>query len=261
MADEKILIEIKVDNEAAVTQLEEQNKEIDKLEKSQKDLAKQGQKNSLIYQQQTQKLSKLRSERKQNLKSISSESGSLNQLRAELAKLTTERNKLSDVNGKNSEEFTRLNSDILSLNESISKAEQSGGDFRRNVGNYGDALKDAASQSGVFGGALDSVGQIIKLNPIGLLISGLVALVAAFGKTEKGAKFFAIVGEVINQLFNELVGLLGSVGTALTDLNFEDIGNSIKTYLVDQVKLVIKGFGLLGDAFVKLFDGDFSGAN
>ena len=46
MADEKILIQIEVDNDKAVKALERQNKEIDDLEKSQKKLRDEGKKNT-----------------------------------------------------------------------------------------------------------------------------------------------------------------------------------------------------------------------
>ena len=64
MADEKILIQIEVDNKAAVTQLEKQNKEIDELEKSQKKLRKEGKKNTVEYQKQAAQLTKVNAARK-----------------------------------------------------------------------------------------------------------------------------------------------------------------------------------------------------
>ncbi|MCP4441992.1 MAG: hypothetical protein GY810_24040, partial [Aureispira sp.] len=266
MADEKILLEIEVDNDAAIVQLEKQNKEIEQLEKSQKDLAKQGKKNSKDYQQQAQQLKLTRQERNQNIRLISSEKGSLNQLRSSLAALTNQRNNLSDVNGKNAEEFQRLNKEILNLNGSIKKAEQAGGDFRRNVGNYGDTLKDVIPATGSFGTALEAVGQVIKLNPIGLLISGVVALFAAFSKTEKGAKFFKIALAVINTVFETLVG---SVGTLAEDLigvfenpteSLKNFANLVENYVLSKVDILIDMFGFLGDVIKKVFKGDFDGA-
>jgi len=266
MADEKILLEIEVDNDAAIVQLEKQNKEIEQLEKSQKDLAKQGKKNSKDYQQQAQQLKLTRQERNQNIRLISSEKGSLNQLRSSLAALTNQRNNLSDVNGKNAEEFQRLNKEILNLNGSIKKAEQAGGDFRRNVGNYGDTLKDVIPATGSFGTALEGVGQVIKLNPIGLLISGVVALFAAFSKTEKGAKFFKIALAVINTVFDTLVGSVGTLAEDLISV-FEDPVESLKTfanlvqnYVFSKVESLIDMFGFLGDVIKKVFKGDFDGA-
>ena len=108
MADEQVLIEIKVDNEQALRDLSKQNAEIQELEQSQKFLAQQGLKNTKEYQKQATQLKKLRSERNQNLKAISSEKGSLNELRANLANLTRQRNALTDVNGKNRDSFIKV---------------------------------------------------------------------------------------------------------------------------------------------------------
>ena len=92
MADEKILIEIEVDNDQAIKDINEQNAAIEKLQQENKELAAQGQKNSTQYQKNAAQIQKLNSARKQNIKLISSEKGSLNELRANLARLTTQRN-------------------------------------------------------------------------------------------------------------------------------------------------------------------------
>ena len=274
MADEKILIQIDVDNEKAQQSLTEQTRKVDllkeankKLLKENKELAKQG---SVTAKQRSENSKQIALNRskiadsnatiKDSIKTLKTQNNSYGAMKVRLKEVTKaiDQVDLSTIEG--AESAKKLREEQNQLNTALKAGEAEGNSFTRNVGNYVSKVTDATGATGGFGGALDGVGQVIKLNPIGLLVSGLVALVAAFGKTEKGAKFFTIAGEVLNQLFNELVGLLGSVGTALTDLNFEEIGNSIKTYLVDQVKLVIKGFGLLGDAFSKLFEGDFNGA-
>ena len=112
MADEKILIEIDVDNEQAKKDINEQNAEINKLQKSNKKLAEQGQKNSKRYQQNAAQIQKLNAARRQNVKLISSEKGSLNELRANLARLTTQRNAVNTSTTKGAQEFQRLTSEI-----------------------------------------------------------------------------------------------------------------------------------------------------
>ena len=89
MADEKILIEVEVDNDRAIKDINAQNAAIDRLQKENKELAAQGKKNSQQYQKNAVEIQKLNAARKQNVKLISSEKGSLNELRANLARLTT----------------------------------------------------------------------------------------------------------------------------------------------------------------------------
>jgi len=274
MADEKILIQIEVDNDKAQKSLTEQTRKVDllkeanaKLIKNNKELAKQGSvtakkraENSKQIAINRSKIAESNKTIKDSIKTLKTQENSYGAMKLRLKEVSEAIDKVDLSTEAGVKSVKKLREEQNQLNTSLKAGEAEGNSFTRNVGNYTNGIKDAIGQTTGFGGALDGVGQVIKLNPIGLLLSGLAALIGAFSKTEKGAKFFAVTGEVINQLFNELVGLLGKVGTSLVDLNFEDIGNSIKTYLVDQVKLVIKGFGLLGDAFVKLFDGDFSGA-
>ena len=274
MADEKILIQIEVDNDKAQQSLTEQTRKVEllkeankKLLKENKELSKQGSvtakqraENSKQIALNRSKIAESNATIKDNIKALKTQQNSYGAMKVRLKEVTKAIDEIDMSTEEGAKSVKALREEQNQLNTALKAGEAEGNSFTRNVGNYTNGIKDAIGGTGAFGGALDAVGQAIKLNPIGLLISGLVALVGAFSKTEKGAKFFSIAGEVLNQLFSELVGLLGSVGTALTDLNFEDIGNSIKTYLVDQVKLVIKGFGLLGDAFVKLFEGDFTGA-
>jgi len=261
-ADEKILVEIEVNNDEALKALEKQNAEIQELEQSQKFLAKQGLKNTKDYQQQAQQLTALRQQRKQNLKAIEAESGSLNELRVKLAQLTAERNNLSDVNGKNAEDFKRLNSEILELNDSIKAAEQSGGDFRRNVGNYSSALDEAVNASGGFGQSLQAVGGIIKASPIGILVSALAGLVAAWGQTERGARFFAVAGAALNSILDTFIGYIGTAVNNLVEFEYswENIGNAIQNFFISRVERVIQSLGVLGDAIGLLFEGEFTAA-
>ena len=261
-ADEKILVEIKVDNEQAIKALDKQNAEIQELEQSQKFLAKQGLKNTKDYQQQAQQLAKLRSERRQNLKSIESESGSLNQLRAKLDQLTTERNKLTDVNGTNAESFENLNRQIAELSDNISEQEQKGKDFRRNVGNYGSAFEEATGAMGGFGQSLQGIFGLIKASPIGLLVTALGSLVAAWGQTERGAKFFAVTGAALNTIFDTLVGYVGNLINGLIDAtsSWESLGNAIQNFFITRVERVIQSLGLLGRSISLLFEGEFTEA-
>ena len=273
MADEIILLKIEVDNDKAQKDIEEQTKLITQLKKANKDLSKEGKKDTEQYAKNQAEIQKLNSARRQNIKLVSSEKGSLNELRANLAKLTTQRNATNASTKEGSDEFKRLTSEIKKQNDSIKEAEQAGGDFRRNVGNYGSALDGlkgsfagVTGQSEGFGSALGGLGNVFKASPIGILVTVLAGLVAAFSKTEKGAKFFAIAGEVVNSVFSELVGLIGTLANGLIDLfsdpvaNLKKFGEGIKTYIIDQFKLVIDGLGLLGESISLLFAGEFTKA-
>jgi len=266
MADEKILLEIEVDNDAAIVQLEKQNKEIEQLEKSQKDLAKQGKKNSKEFQLQAKQLKEVRKERNDNIKSLDVQSGSLQAQRNKLSALKSEWANVDQTTKQGAKRFKELTKEAKKLNDEIKEQEEGVGDFRRSVGEYGNALKGIIPSTGSFGGALEGVGQVIKLNPIGLLISGVVALFAAFSKTEKGAKFFKIALAVINTVFDTLVGSVGTLAEDLIDVfnnpteSLKNFANLVENYVLSKVDILIDMFGFLGDVIKKVFEGDFDGA-
>ena len=64
------ILKIEVDNKQAIENINEQNKAINMLQKENKKLAEQGQKNSLRYQQNAAQIQKLNTARRQNIKLI-----------------------------------------------------------------------------------------------------------------------------------------------------------------------------------------------
>ncbi|MDR1116221.1 MAG: phage tail tape measure protein [Tannerella sp.] len=81
----------------------------------------------------------------------------------------------------------------------------------------------------------------MNANPIGLIITGIAALVAGivlcWNKFEGFRKVVLGVWEVI-----------------------KGFGNILKNFVIDRIKGIISGLGAMGQAIAKLFSGDFSGA-
>ena len=78
-------------------------------------------------------------------------------------------------------------------------------------------------------------------NPIGLIVAGVAALIA-----------------VIVYCWTKFAGFRAFLIT-MWDV-WRKFGELIKTYVVDRIKELIRGVGLLSKAFSKLFSGDFKGA-
>lgn len=78
-------------------------------------------------------------------------------------------------------------------------------------------------------------------NPIGLIVAGVAALIA-----------------VIVYCWTKFAGFRAFLIT-MWDV-WRKFGDLIKTYVVDRIKELIRGVGLLSKAFSKLFSGDFKGA-
>lgn len=82
---------------------------------------------------------------------------------------------------------------------------------------------------------------VMSANPIGLIVLGIAALIAAvvtcWNKFEGFRKIVLGVWEVV-----------------------KGFGNILKTFVIDRIKEIISGMGAMGQAISKLFSGDFSGA-
>ena len=224
MADEKILIEIEVDNDQAIKDINEQNAAIEKLQQENKELAAQGQKNSTQYQKNAAQIQKLNSARKQNIKLISSEKGSLNELRANLARLTTQRNAVNTSTKQGAAEFQRLNKEILKQNNAIKQAEQAGGDFRRSVGNYQSALSGISPTLGNVANGFQTMTRsalAFIATPIGAVIAAIGLAVGAltqfFKDNEDGQSELIRITNSLSAAWGVFTDLLSDLGRTIFD--------------------------------------------
>lgn len=113
---------------------------------------------------------------------------SINALKERIKLLNQERNAM-DMNSK---EYKEATAELKVLNDQLREAGTSAGDWRANVGNYANSIKDAFGQLGsATNGLTGSIGGLnagmLKLasNPIGAVI---LALTAAIGALAKGIK-------------------------------------------------------------------------
>ncbi len=103
------------------------------------------------------------------------------------------------------------------------------------------ALNAGAIATGFMTGAMKILNLVMMLNPVGLIIAGVAALVA-----------------VVIYAWNKFDGFRGTV-MALWEV-MKAWGTLIKDYVIDKVVSLLSLIGSLGDAIGKLFKGDFSGA-
>ncbi len=81
----------------------------------------------------------------------------------------------------------------------------------------------------------------LTANPIGIVITVIAALVAA-----------------VVYCWNKFAGFRAFILTMWNTM--KGFGDIIKNYLIDRIKTLMSGIGKIGQAFSKLFDGDFKGA-
>lgn len=142
------------------------------------------------------------------------------------------------------------------------------------MGNQLDAVSGGAiTKFRGFIGTLKSVGKgfitlrgAIISSGIGLLALTIGGIVQAFRDSEEGqnkfAKIMGVIGSVVGNLTDKLSDFGMLVINAFTNprKSIEAFSNSIKTFVADKISQLMKGVGLLGSAFGKLFEGDFKGA-
>ncbi|MGI4871485.1 MAG: hypothetical protein ACRYFX_09940 [Janthinobacterium lividum] len=90
-------------------------------------------------------------------KAVQANEGSIEQLRAQLALGTAEYNKLSKAERDNTEVGQRLQANNKALSDNLKVLESAIGDTRRNVGNYGEALKGATVGGKELGAGLGTI--------------------------------------------------------------------------------------------------------
>ena len=101
---------------------------------------------------------------------------------------------------------------------------------------------------------------------LGLLLIALVSIKSAFTGSEEGQNKFAKLMGVIGAVTGNVIDLLADLGDLIIKTFTEpkkvisDLGQTIKTYVIDNVNGVLDGLGLLGEALKKAFSGDFKGA-
>lgn len=246
MDSEEVILRIKADNSEALQNIMEQRKAVDELKaanarlkaenkelaKSMDELTKQGKAETDEYKRQQKQLDSnttainVNSEAmkaanreiadssrhiQNNIKAAKEHGDSIEAMRGRLNAMKQEYYALSKSQRENAEIGGKLQASIKALNDDISAAEQSVGDFRRNVGNYENAINSAiGANKGIIGqlvamqaqakatgktfstvlvGGIKAVGAAFKAllaNPIVLVLAGVVAIITSLTRVMKG---------------------------------------------------------------------------
>jgi hypothetical protein len=161
-----------------------------------------------------------------------------------------------------SEEFQKIYNQIDDLEDKIKSAKGAASDWV-------DSLESAGGPLGAVGAALNKVkvatqswGAALKATGIGLIVSLLGGLVAAFSQTEGSMKQF----EPIIIAFEKTLGGVLAAVQPLID-GFLELALKVMPYVTEAFKVaysavtaVFQSLGKIGEAIGKLIKGDFSGA-
>ena len=280
MADkvEKIL-DIKVNYNEAVKAIAEYQTKIDAARDAEKNLKKQLKDGEISRQQYNEEMAaskayiadcndsiRIITKTMQNqIKQEKEQEGSLRSLRAELSNLTSEYDAMSEAERKGAK-GEELKNKINEVTDALKGAEEETQRYYRNVGNYKNAIIEAANANIPFveqinqmvtalGGLKDyfsgvkgemvavSAGtsgltKVLKLLKVALVSTGIGALVVALGslvawftKTQKGVETANKIMGALGATINVIIDRASKLGSALVNLftgNFKKAGEDAK---------------------------------
>lgn len=211
---ETIIVDIEMssaDVRKAEKEIMKAREQVEKLRAANKGLDK----SSEAYTKNTVEIKKLNSEIRTNervlianQKAQEANEGSVEQLRLQLTKTSVEWSKLSKEERENTEEGKRLTAQKRDLTNQLKALEKQTGDNRRNVGNYSEGMKEALSSSDAFGGSLGNLFNLMKANPILLIVGLLVKFIDQVSKAQFIVDAFNSVVEPLNTMFQRMIGLV-----------------------------------------------------
>ena len=266
MADEKKIIEISVDNDAAIQEIIRLREETAKLKDTEGLTQEQIEANRIATQEYNQQIRALQGEVKNSIRTDREKQGSLNQMKAEIANLTKEYNALSKEEREGAK-GTELRDKIRGLSDDLKDNEKAIGDNRRNVGNYQDALENLPGRLGDASKGVKGLSAQFKAmlaNPVVAVIAAIagviLGLVAVFRKVVDVAKSneeqseklaiammpLRVLGDAITKVFEGLaevyIKVAGTVATLITGFTdyiglTKDATEATKEYIkVEQEK-------------------------
>ena len=223
MADKTTkILEVVVDNNAAVTSIAELNRLIDEQKARQRALAKQYKEDKIsqadYYKAMAQskeavktmsrEVQELSKEIQNNIKMDTEQKGSLRALRAELSNLTKAYDSLSEAE-RQSAEGIQLQNKIQALMGEIKGSEEQTGRFFRNVGNYANGIMEAFARAGVSVGGLKGPLQGATMGLKAMSSTPIIAILGAL---------VTIIQKVVQNLKSS-EATMNAVTTALAPLN------------------------------------------
>lgn len=275
MADkqEKIL-DIKVNYSEAIKAIAEYQTKIDAAREAESKLKKQLKDGEISRQQYNEEMAaskayiadcndsiRIITKTMQNqIKQEKEQEGSLRSLRAELSNLTSEYDSLSEAERKGAK-GEELKNKINEVTDSLKGAEEETQRYYRNVGNYKEAIVDAANANIPF---VQQINQMVtSLGGLKNYLAGMkTEMVAVSASTTGWIKVLKLLKvALIGTGIGALVVALGSLVAWFTKTQKGvEAANKIMAALGATINVIIDRASKLGSALVNLFTGNFKQA-
>lgn len=182
------------------------------------------------------------------------------------------------------EEVLRFKADTSKAEKDIEKLQGAIDDTTKSTEETNKAMEEVGGQvDTITGGAVSkfkklktSVGTVTKgfnamklaiaATGLGALLIVITSIVQSFKRSEEGQNKFNKIMGIISATTGVFLDRLADLGTGIISVftdpvqAVKDLYNTIQSFIVKQVQTVTEGFGLLGKAIMKTFEGDFKGA-
>lgn len=195
------------------------------------------------------------------IKQEKEEEGSLRSLRAELSNLTAEYDALSKADRENAEIGGVLKDRINEVTDALKGAEEETQRYYRNVGNYKNAIIEAANANIPF---VQQINQLVTgLGGLGSYLTGvkneMIAVSTATSGVTKALKLLKVA--LVSTGIGAIVVALGSLVSYLSQTQVGiELANKVMASLGATVNVLIDRLSMLGSALVNLFTGNFKQA-
>jgi hypothetical protein len=184
-----------------------------------------------------------------------------NNIQGSIAELKQLKKQLKDTE-VGTEAFKNLFNQIDDLEDKIKSAKNQSSDWVDTLEMAGGPLGQLGSSINKAKVATQSFGSALKATGIGLLVSLVGGLVAAFNDSEKATKKLQPLFIGLEKIFNGVFTAIEPVFNALVDfaINALPLVSKAMQTVYGSVTAVIQSLGSLGNAVFKFVKGDFSGA-
>jgi hypothetical protein len=184
-----------------------------------------------------------------------------NNIQGSIAELKQLKRQLKDTE-VGTEAFKNLFNQIDDLEDKIKSAKNTSSDWVDTLEMAGGPLGQLGSSINRAKVATQSFGSALKATGIGLLVSLVGGLVAAFNDSEKATKKLQPLFLGLEKIFNGVFAAIEPVFNVLVDFAISAlplVSKAMQT-VYGSVTAVIQSLGSLGSAVAKFVKGDFSGA-
>lgn len=289
MADRIEVFKLDIDIDAAIKAGSEFKAQADALQKSLNDLKKSGDTSSKSYIEMKGAFDAVNAEYRVAQREVArlttlqnNEINTVQEARNALSVVSSQWAKQAQLYGENSEQAQKLSKHKLQLTERLKELEKSTGDNTRNVGNYTDSMKQALSETNLFGKEIttvkkytESFGKVFESlkNEIGDAYSQIKNAASAtegLSKAQKSAAVSINIASGALKLFRLAListgigAIVVAVGMLISYLNTTQEGIDKVTRVTRPLMEVFKELhnivNALGGALAKAFSGDIRGA-